>query len=340
MSRVSFNLSIASFFQSFNLSILQFFNLSLFHSFNLSIVLVPLGGLCNRLRAIQSAIALAQDMQAPLRIVWLRDSGLNARFTDLFEPLTSQVLPAGRRIPLSLSDSSDVFRYAVPTRYNLRLPLLWQRLAFDVRLSEAYLCQLLKHPSYKEHPLETLRPRLRGKVLIHTGLGFYPSDDTLLPHLFVPSDDVQTLLASRLPLLTPHTVGLHIRRTDNQMSVLHSPLTAFESAMAADIARDPETVFYLATDDASVADALAANHPGRILTAPYQTAVGETSTSKTSSRGFYAGRADVRGMQEAVAELFTLMACPRFHGSYWSSFSDAVVGCHPAGTADIVSTLP
>lgn len=303
-----------------------------------SIVLVPLGGLCNRLRAMQSAMALARDVQAPLHIIWLRDAGLGARYSDLFAPLAPWLLPAEGRLPLSVTDSS-AFRYAAPTRRNLRLPALWQRLAFDTCLSEAHLRALLQTPADKEQLLERLRPRLRGRVLIHTGLGFYPSDDTRLPHLFVPSSPVRSLLDTRLPLLTPHTVGLHIRRTDNQMSALRSPLSAFEAAMAADIARDPEATFYLATDDASVAETLASRHPGRILTSPCQTSVGATSSSQTNRRGFYAGRSDVQGMQEAVAELFTLIACPRFHGSYWSSFSDAVVGCHPVGTADIVSTL-
>lgn len=303
---------------------------------HISLYLVPLGGLCNRLRAIMSAISLAQELRSPLHVIWLRDAGLNARFADLFAPLTDALLPADVRVPLSLADSSRRFVYGVARRRNLRLPSLWQRCMFDTCLTEEELMGIMNACPSQDGLSDALRKRLRGRVLIQTGLGFYPADDSLLTHFFVPSADVRALLEKRLKLLTPYTVGLHIRRTDNRQAALFSPLAAFEAAMAADVRRAPQTVFYLATDDASVAAALAAAFPDKIFTSAGP-ASGVTPVSVAPAKGgFYAARSSVRGMQDAVAELFTLIACPRFHGSYWSSFSDAVVGCHADGTADIV----
>ena len=51
--------------------------------------LIPQGGLCNRMRALDSALALAADTGRQLVVVWHLDAGLNCRFEELFE------IPAG-----------------------------------------------------------------------------------------------------------------------------------------------------------------------------------------------------------------------------------------------------
>ena len=55
-----------------------------------SIWLVPVGGLANRMKAIDSAVALSRQCGSELHIVWFKDPGLNCRFDQLFAPyLTS-----------------------------------------------------------------------------------------------------------------------------------------------------------------------------------------------------------------------------------------------------------
>jgi len=261
-----------------------------------TIVLVPLGGLCNRLRAILSALAWARDSHTTLEIVWLRDAGLNARFSDLFEPLT---LPDELKVTKArVTESDSWLRYGVARKQNLWLPAIYQRCAFNVRLKDE------------------IRGHLHGRVLVQTGYSFYPAKDEWLKILFHPSAAVEALLQQRLPQITSHTVGVHIRQTDNRLSLEYSPLSAFEAAMQRDLDRDPEVEFYVATDNPTLLPVLSKQFP-----ICYST----TAPSRDS----------VRGMQEAVAELWTLMSCPRFHGSYWSSFSDTVVALSPNG--DIVA---
>ena len=276
-----------------------------------AITLVPIGGLCNRLRAIQSAIALANDCNVPLRVVWLRDQGLGARFTDLFQPHAI------------ITDSTSWLRYGVARRRNGYLPALWQHAIFDTRINESDLSAILDSDTSEAEKAEAVRQRIRGNTSIQTGLGFYPCDDRQFTRQFIPSDTVRQLLDQRISLLTPHTVGIHIRRTDNVMAIHRSPLSAFEQAMQTDLERDPATTFYVATDDPSVLSYLQKRFSPSLISHSSSTALAPT-------------RSTVAGMQDAVAELFTLMACPRFHGSYWSSFSDTVVACHDKGKADIV----
>lgn len=277
-----------------------------------SLVLVPLGGLCNRLRAILSALSMARDCQVPLEIVWLRDEGLNARYDDLFLPFSIPDELQALYPPVMLTESTSWCRYGVARKRNLWLPALYQRFAFDTILSEKELLRFLSQGLPEKKLSETVRSTLRGRVLIQSGLSFYPADDSLFTRFFRPSIAVDALIAQRRSMITPHTVGVHIRQTDNSQSIVHSPLNAFEAAMRTDLERDPAATFYVATDNPSLLHVLEAHFPIRYSTA---------SPSRSS----------VVGMQEAVAELWTLMSCPRFHGSYWSSFSDTVVALSPHG---------
>jgi hypothetical protein len=51
------------------------------------ITLVPVGGLANRMKAIDSAIALAREVNTGLQIIWYKDQGLNCRFDELFQQI-------------------------------------------------------------------------------------------------------------------------------------------------------------------------------------------------------------------------------------------------------------
>lgn len=51
------------------------------------ILLVPVGGLANRMKAIDSAIKLSRKTNSELHIIWFKDRGLNCRFDQLFEPI-------------------------------------------------------------------------------------------------------------------------------------------------------------------------------------------------------------------------------------------------------------
>ncbi|MCR4995055.1 MAG: hypothetical protein K6A32_06740 [Bacteroidales bacterium] len=286
-----------------------------------SIVLVPLGGLCNRLRAVLSAIALAKDCGAPLQVAWLRDEGLAARFEDLFEAMPAVV----EGVAFTLNETTAWARYGVARRRNLWLPGVWQRMHFDTRLTESALMDLKKEAATETAVASEIRSRMHGDVLIQTGLGFYPADDRSFTRLFVPSEEVKKLLVPRLQMLTSDTVGIHIRRTDNEMAKMYSPMEAFVKVMEKETARRPGTNFYVATDDELVEEELA----GRFQNCLIKPVTRGKGVRKGRTRGgFSPARSTVEGMQEAVAELFTLIACPRFYGSYWSSFSDTVVACH------------
>ena len=49
------------------------------------ITLIPVGGLANRMRAIESAIALSKNNEQPLKIIWFKDWGMGCTYHELFE---------------------------------------------------------------------------------------------------------------------------------------------------------------------------------------------------------------------------------------------------------------
>lgn len=48
------------------------------------LTIVPEGGLCNRMRTIASAYALAQNTNRRLRVIWVVNDQLGADYKDLF----------------------------------------------------------------------------------------------------------------------------------------------------------------------------------------------------------------------------------------------------------------
>ena len=50
------------------------------------IIIQPSGGLCNRIRSINSAATLARKKGVPLKVLWLNAPELNCPFEELFLP--------------------------------------------------------------------------------------------------------------------------------------------------------------------------------------------------------------------------------------------------------------
>lgn len=253
-----------------------------------TLVLAPQGGLCNRLRAMLSALSLIDGPLADthLSVGWSADDECAARFDQLFMPLADSRITIGPRR-----------WYDRPiTRANLHWPALVRRIL--------YTAQYANCPPSPEALQQHLSARAAATVYVSTGQAFCDYSPTyirrlsLQPHL---QQQVDNLSRS----FDDHTIGVHIRRTDHTIAIAESPDTLFEDAMQNALKANPETHFYLATDDPELKQRLAARFPGRIVA--------------QQCRG---SRADLQGMEEAAVDLWTLARTSRIIGSYWSSFTD------------------
>lgn len=253
------------------------------------LTLVPQGGLCNRLRAMLSAVSLI-ERQCPdvrLRVGWDANAECAARFDQLFEPYPAACLTVGLRRWMDRPIS----------RRNLHWPAFVRSLV--------YTRQYANRPPSADDLCRRFAEHSDATVYVSTGYAFcdYPADCIRrlrpLPHL---QERIDSLSAA---FVHGHTVGIHIRRTDHATAIAESPDARFVDAISDAIAHDDDARFYLATDDADLKHRLTALFPDRITT--------------QDCRGT---RADLCGMEEAVVDLWTLARCSRLIGSYWSSYTD------------------
>ena len=249
------------------------------------LVIIPTGGLANRMRVIASAISLAQYYNLVPVILWNNTEGLKADFEDLFLPLphASGRIENNRKARYNISGTKD---------YLLRwLPL---HLRFNHVIH-----------NFNAYEQGDLADRLQGK----SGSAVIISCNPLQPRynlsqLFVPQRHIQEQIDAMASRFTPHTIGVHIRRTDNNLSIRQSPLEVFIEKLDTELQHDPDASFFLATDDEEVKKHLRKRFPGRIFTGTQP-----------------ADRNSVTGMTDAVIDLYALSRTRKIIGSYFSSYS-------------------
>lgn len=183
------------------------------------------GGLCNRLRAMMSARALATETDCPLTVFWKTDSEMNVCWRDLF------LAPPDFKI------------------LDMKPETIWSRLLFSRYKKYATL------PNNPQVIEESLRKSSKWKPwTLFTCSEFYRPDR--VDYSFVrPIPSLADEIARVWHDIGGDRVevrGIHIRRTDNAKSIEHSPDRLFFERIRLDLQQNPDLVFFLATDDDSV----------------------------------------------------------------------------------------
>lgn len=259
-----------------------------------SMTLVPVGGLANRMKAIDAAIQLISGTDISLKIYWFRDQGLNCRFDQLFEPLN---LP---QVSVVEASACDALIYDRPRKRNFYLPRLFQSFLFDDCVYEAEATERMYHHF-------DFRSWATGKTTyLASCVYFFPlSPDQRLFQSFRPILSLQQKIDERACSFGDRCVGVHIRRTDNLSSIKESPTKLFIDRMQMMIQSDEDTCFYLASDSSEEKSKMKATFGERILTSV-------TDLSRNS----------VQGIQDALVELYVLSKTKMILGSVKSSYSE------------------
>lgn len=244
------------------------------------IIIQPSGGLCNRMRVINSGWRLARERQEKLQIIWNCNAELNCPFESLFQPVTEFKITSIH----SVADPRKLFYQKTARSYLTNEEILAHRNP-DGRLDADYV------------------KALKSNIYIFTWEWFYPSEDY---HLFIPTDALQKRIDEMTGRFGSSCVGVHIRRTDNQPAIGKSSTQSFLDSMQKELEADPDTMFYLATDDMTEEQRLREAFPGRIL----------------SNQNRCLERDSVDGMHDAMLDLYCLAATRKIIGSYFSSFTD------------------
>jgi hypothetical protein len=256
------------------------------------LLLIPVYGLANRMRAIESAIQLSKKFNLSLTIKWVcTPQVLNCRFDNLFQPIQEINIVNKKNVGFL---HSEPFSYHYP-KYLYYISNYYQRLNYDRTFWQNDFDSLKEFHKQKEIN--------ENKILIESF-----SDFTLgkisFSH-FKPLPFLQHEIDKKVSKLGSNSVGIHIRRTDNKKSIEASPISLFEKMIINEIEINQDVKFYLSSDDDLIKETLYNKYPEYII----------TERNKTD-------RNTVEGIQEALIDLYTLSRTSRMIGSYWSSFSE------------------
>jgi hypothetical protein len=264
---------------------------------NNTLYLRPLNGLCNRMRAIASALSLSTAADSRLIVFWEIDRDVGVRYEELFRP--------DSRFKIVNVAPHQTFRDAV-------LFLLYGEMERVYGVPVKWITRLV----FRDRILRQVRPGQFGnaelerfvqsgpRVLISSWWAFYgnpePGFSFFRPH---PSEQAQ--IDQICGQFGAHTIGVHIRRTDNVNAIRYSPTHAFVAAMKDCIAADADVRFFLSTDSEEIESEMKCMFGERVI---------------TRSRNI--SRSSVEGMTDAIVDLFLLSRTSRILGSYYSTFSE------------------
>lgn len=207
--------------------------------------------------------------------------------------------------------------YNVPRKKNLYVTAL-TCLRFGVTLydlQESYRERFKNDDDGKELLSLIADNMSHGKSCLLRGCTvFYPFDEAFYRTLFQPTEEIASLVEERLNLLGKHSIGIHIRRSDNIESISNSSDEMFMAKIKEILSSEPNAMLYLATDCETVKTRFKKIFGDHIVTGLKK-----------------ADRNSVDGIREAAIELFTLAGTDRIYGSYYSSFSEAaaIIGARP-----------
>ena len=252
----------------------------------MEISIIPTGGLCNRMRAMATGIAIARHFHSTPVVYWNNSQGLKANFYDLFKKVSNDVI---------IIENSDWLHNIKDTKsYILRWPLLWMKynkLFFNYNMLK----------KKKRNVLSQINNEDKNLLLVSC----HPMCEQLdIASLFVPIDEIQHEIDKIVQQFSQRTIGVHIRRTDNIESINSSPISAFERMIEIELRKDTNTHFYIASDDNSVKSLFQKKYPQNVIT-----------IFEDTSRNTY------EGMRFAVVDLYCLSKTSYIIGSYYSSYS-------------------
>ncbi len=243
----------------------------------------PMGGLCNRFRAIDSAVALGHEIGLPVHVLWHINDRVGASFSDLFQT------------------PEEIYRLTEFSSDFLKLKQVQICRALDVRRPSSYCLRAdIKKLLDQDFDFRQFsrRKRLHFKTLDRF---FHPYG---IKRLFRPLPAIQQVIDSRCAGFV-NCVGVHIRRSDHRISMKYSPTSMFVDRMKNELRDTDCDMFFVATDDDNEEELLKRTFGDRVIT-----------HSKRSR-----SRANSQAIEDAVIDLFCLSRTNRIIGSAFSSFT-------------------
>ncbi|WP_321424548.1 hypothetical protein [uncultured Bacteroides sp.] len=255
------------------------------------LTLIPIAGLCNRINVLRSAIGLVEHCHnVKIKIYWQKTHDCCANFEDLFEPISDNILVGN----ITMNKLKSIFLIP-PYRWTFGLTPKFRKIFFDAEF---------RGSTISNDTIEDYFDKFQ-KLYIYSDNRFCRySTQIPLSDIFHPTSEIEDRINNVVKKYTKNTVGVHIRRTDNVASINGSPIEKFYQIMDREISENEDTAFYIASDSELVKSNLKDKYGNRIITADWELK-----------------RNTVKGMKDAVAELFCLGRTSKIIGSKASTYS-------------------
>ncbi len=292
------------------------------------------GGLCNRVRTLDSFFTLCKKYNKDFVVLWPMDKALNADFDSLFrrpsfKEFHYEVIPCPPGYPEIYLPSLEnrVKNLLKGRKIDGKLRSIAKEIhktSEDRFLSESYLDNVYNEIIYETQGkvgdmdnlfCERLRPKV--EALLETDSSMYINSCYRLHEIeddyanFVPQDDIQDKINQTISKFD-QTFGLHIRRSDHKASKEHSTLEKFTRVVETEIEADSNATFFISTDDEPTKTELCNKYGDKII-------FNEISSFDRNSP---------EAVKEAVLDLYCLANTKKLYGSHHSSFSQvaAIIG--------------
>lgn len=259
------------------------------------IIIEPCAGLGNRFIALASAYHAAKELNQKLTVIWKEETVLGASLDKLF----------------SLPEDVGVVSVA---EYGYKLDFFGQlrgnfiKQSYRKKTAAFFECDEIMN-LYDKQGKEGIKRLMEEKkdVYIKATNPFWNIFE--IDHAFDFITPKPEIIQRKNEILKDadgkKIVGVHVRRTDHIESITNSPLELFIAKMQEELKTEPDTYFYLASDDKSVEEELRQVFGERIL----------TFSDKSLKRD------DEQGIKDAYVEMLCLSAGSKIYGSFNSTFS-------------------
>jgi hypothetical protein len=279
------------------------------------IYVIPECGLCNRIRVIDSAISLADDWGVKLVVFWKLNDDLNASFYDLFEPIYTK---CGQVKIIEIDNASydlDILKlhfrgfnyFSRPVYINMDDI---SNNTISVIYNSLYSSFLTGKDNYSNHVGDINNfwsIYFRKNILIKTYSRFYQSIYSDY-RKFIPRKDIIADSNVLISCFTNSTLGVHIRRTDNQESIEKSTNQLFVNEIKLRLRLNPNLKIYLSSDSNEEKQYFINTFPDKVI-----------------SNNCEFDRSSKLSIKHALIDLICLSKCNAILGSYYSSFSEFAI---------------
>ncbi|NLG05625.1 MAG: hypothetical protein GX567_17645 [Clostridia bacterium] len=273
------------------------------------IVVVPTSGLCSRIYVLADAYELAKRYHKKLIILWIRTADCNCDYESVFSKeqfsdITCEVYQfQNYSTNLRKRTDTDFTTMVVEDAKEILLRLRFMVSFYPKKWLYRLRCSVKKN-SYRDYNIA-----FRTELASHNNC-FIEAYCGIQHEKNLRSIQINEEAVKEADSIMEHVIrpcyGIHIRRTDHGPAKKYSTTDSFIEVMNGLLDKDPDTHFYLATDDWSEQEKLVELFGDHIL----------MQEQKVLSRS------SEEGMHSSLIDMLCLSKTNAIIGSYTSVFSE------------------